>query len=112
MIFHVCCCGCFIIFLNLTTVMVKVMGKRIEEHSFSIEMKSKDAIRTLSFLEKEKGNVLFEGFLGKLKNISMVEGIMLEIEGKNGVIKLDITFQELEKYVFQQKKTGHGVETQ
>ena len=80
------------------------MGKRIEEHSFSIEMKSKDTVRTLSFLEKEKSNVFFEGFLGKLENISMVEDVMLEIEGKNGVIKLDITSQEIEKYNLLSKK--------
>ena len=80
------------------------MGKRIEEHSFSIEMKSKDTVRTLSFLEKEKSNVFFEGFLGKLENISMVEDVMLEIEGKNGVIKLDITSQEIEKHNLLSKK--------
>jgi len=87
------------------------MGKRIEEHSFSIEMKSKEAVRTLSFLEKEKGSVFFEGFLGKLKTISMVENVMLEIEGKNGVIKLDITSQELEKYILPSKRIEHRGET-
>jgi len=87
------------------------MGKRIEEHSFSIEMRSKDSVKTLSFMEKENGNVFFEGFLGKLKNISMVEDVMLEIEGKNGIIKLDITSQEIEKCVIT-KKNKIGGETQ
>jgi hypothetical protein len=88
------------------------MGKQIEAHSFSVEMKSKDAVKTLSFIEKENGNVLFEGFLGELKNILLVEGVMLEIEGKNGILKLDITSREIEKYALQKKKTGHAGETQ
>ena len=88
------------------------MAKRIKEHSFSVEMKSKDAVNTLSFIEKENGVVLFEGFLGKLENISLVEDVMLEIEGKNGVIKLDITSQEIEKYSLKKKKTDYEGETQ
>ena len=67
-------------------------------------MRSKDSVKTLSFMEKENGNVLFEGFLGKLKNISMVEDVMLEIEGKNGIIKLDITSQEIENCVSSKKR--------
>ena len=88
------------------------MVKRIKEHSFSVEMKSKDSVNTLSFIEKENGVVLFEGFLGKLENISLVEDVMLEIEGKNGVIKLDITAQEIEKYSVQKKRPEHEGETQ
>jgi hypothetical protein len=74
-----------------------MMSKKAEEHSFSIEMKSENCVRRMSFFDKENGHVFFEGFLGKLKNIVILEDVMLEIEGKNGVIKLDITRQEIEK---------------
>jgi hypothetical protein len=74
-----------------------MMGKKAEEHSFSIEMRSERCVRRMSFLDKENGCVFLEGFLGKLKSIVVVEDVMLEIEGKNGVLKLDITRQELEK---------------
>ena len=73
------------------------MGKKTEEHSFSIEMKSEHCVRKMSFFDKENGKVFFEGFLGKLENVAMVEGVMLEIEGRNGILKLDITQQEMEK---------------
>ena len=73
------------------------MGKKTEEHSFSIEMTSERCVNRLTFLDKENGHVFFQGFLGKLKNINVVEDVMLEIEGKNGVLKLDITRQQLEK---------------
>jgi len=71
-------------------------------------MKSERCVRRISFLDEENGTVFFEGFLGELKNVVMVEGVMLEIEGKNGVLKLDITQQEMEKYL--NSKKAHGGE--
>lgn len=73
------------------------MTRKVDEHSFSVEMKSEHFVRRMSFLDKENGQVFFEGFLGELRNISMVEDVMLEIEGTNGVLRLDITQQEIEK---------------
>ena len=73
------------------------MSKRAKEHSFSVEMKSERCVRKISFLDEENGHVFFEGFLGDLESIALVEGVMLEIEGRNGVLKLDITRQEIEK---------------
>lgn len=82
------------------------MGKKTEKHSFSIELKSEQYVRRMSFLDKETGTVFFEGFLGELKNVAMVEGVMLEIEGKNGVLKLDITQQEMKKTLAPTKANG------
>jgi len=73
------------------------MSKRAKEHSFSVEMKSERCVRKISFLDEENGHVFFEGFLGDLESIALVEGVMLEIEGRNGVLKLDITRHEIEK---------------
>jgi len=87
-----------------------MMDKRAKEHSFSIEMKSEHCVRRMSFLDEENNHVFFEGFLGELKNIAMVEGVMLEIEGKNGVLKLDITQQEMEKCLTPEKASEHGGE--
>jgi hypothetical protein len=83
-----------------------MMGKRTEEHSFSIEMKSEHCVRRMSFLDKEDFAVFFEGFLGELQNVAMVEGVMLEIEGRNGVLKLDITQREMEKCLNPKKADG------
>jgi hypothetical protein len=76
-----------------------MMGRRVEEHAFSVEMKSEHCVKKMSFFDKENGQVFFEGFLGDLKKVSMIEGVMLEIEGINGIIKLDITQQEMEKCI-------------
>ena len=86
------------------------MNKRVEEHSFSIEMKTEDAVKKMSFLDKENGQVFFEGCLGKLTNINMVEGIMLEIEGVNGILKLDITQKEIEASITPKKPVHVGGE--
>jgi len=82
------------------------MSKRTEKHSFSIEMKSERCVRRMSFHDKENGKVFFEAFLGELNNVAMVEGVMLEIEGRNGILKLDITKQEMEKCLSQKKANG------
>ena len=75
----------------------KQMRKRVEEHSFSVEMKTEGAVKRISFLDKENEQILFEGCLGKLTCINMVEGVMLEVEGANGTLKLDITQKEIEQ---------------
>ena len=88
------------------------MAKRIEEHSFSVEMKSEHCVRRMSFFDKENGKVFFEGFLGELTNVSVVEGLMLEIEGVNGVLRVDISQKEMESYLDEKKTAPHGVEKQ
>ena len=82
------------------------MGRRTEEHSFSIELKTEHCVRRMSYFDKQNGTVFFEGFLGELRNVAIVENVMLEIEGKNGVLKLDITQKEMEKCLTPQKANG------
>ena len=42
-------------------------------------------------------NVLIEGFLGDLEAVDLVEGAMLEIQGSNGTLKIDLKEEELNK---------------
>ena len=67
------------------------------EHSFSIEMKSKNHVRHISVSNESRDRVLFEGFLGSLQDLSMVEGKVLEIKGTNGVLRVDITEGDLRR---------------
>ena len=87
------------------------MDKRVEEHSFSIEMKSNHCVRRM-ILDQENGHVFFEGMLGELKNIAMIEGVMLEIEGNNGVLRLDITQHEMERCFAPKRANQQGGEQQ
>lgn len=75
------------------------MIKKVDEHSFSVEMKSENCVRRMSFLDNENDRVFFEGFLGELKNVSLVEDLMLEISGVNGILRIDISKEEMEKFL-------------
>jgi hypothetical protein len=75
------------------------MINKVDEHSFSVEMKSEHCVRRMSFLDKENGQVFFEGFLGELQNVTLVEDLMLEIIGVNGILRVDISKEEMEKFL-------------
>ena len=65
------------------------------EHSFSIEVKSKKYVRNISISDEDYNRVFFEGFLGELKELSHVEGRMLEIKCTHGVLRIDLNEEEL-----------------
>lgn len=64
-------------------------------HTFSIEMVSKDHMTKVSVCNEPKKEVIFEGELGEIANIELVEGLMLQITGDNGILRIDITEGEL-----------------
>lgn len=66
------------------------------EHSFSIEMDSKNHLSHLSLTEKKEG-VLIKGKLGELKEINHEEGLMVEIMGDHGTLRIDLTKDELDQ---------------
>lgn len=76
---------------------MKDLGNKAEQHAFSVEMRSKKYVKHISLSDKGSEHVLLEGFLGQLKDISLIENIMLEINGANGVLRIDITKDELNR---------------
>ncbi len=44
-------------------------------------------------------NVLFEGNLGKVLDLSMADHSVLEVRGENGVLRVDLTIDELDRLV-------------
>lgn len=66
------------------------------KHSFSIELAAKDHVHKISLSNSPNG-VIFEGELGELVQVELVEGIMLQITGVNGTFRIDITGDELDK---------------
>lgn len=69
------------------------------EHTFSIEMKSKRHVKNISISNEARDRVLFEGNLGKLLNISLVEGDVLELIGVNGVLRINLTKEQLQETI-------------
>ena len=69
------------------------MGGR--EHSFSIEIKSKDNIKTFSISNDAHSGVFLEGYLGGIEKLDIVEGMMLEIKGTKGTLRIDLDEREI-----------------
>ncbi len=66
------------------------------EHTFSVEMRSKLYVKTVSISDEAQCGVLFEGNLGELVDISFVEGDVLELIGANGVLRINLTSEQLQ----------------
>ena len=62
---------------------------------FTIDLKSRDHLKSLAIPHDRTGNVLIIGALGTLKTIGLTEDSLLEVDGENGFLRLDISRQEL-----------------
>jgi len=71
------------------------MTDRGREHAFSIELKSRQHLRSLKLGDENHEQIFIEGFLGELSDLKLVEESMLEVTGANGILRLDITQEEL-----------------
>jgi len=54
-------------------------------------MRSKTHVRSISISDEAHDRVLFEGDLGRLLEVSVIEGSSLEVIGANGVLRLEIS---------------------
>ncbi len=73
------------------------------EHAFSVEIRSKEYVRHMSMSNVSHDRVLFEGYLGELIGLSMIEGAVLEIRGANGVLRIDMSEDELKRMLSPKK---------
>jgi hypothetical protein len=64
---------------------------------FSIEMKSKEYVKSISISDEDRDRVLFEGDLGELRELTLSEGDVLEFIGVNGILRIGITEEQLRK---------------
>ena len=63
--------------------------------SFSVEIKSKSHVKTISLSDEAHERVLFEGDLGELQELSLVEGDVLEFMGVNGILRINVAEEQL-----------------
>ena len=71
------------------------MTHRLEEHSFSIEMDSRDSLSNVSLSDKPIEGVLIQGELGGLVELTLLEDVTLEVRGVKGTLRLDISREEI-----------------
>ncbi|TFH23536.1 hypothetical protein E4G67_02980 [Candidatus Bathyarchaeota archaeon] len=71
------------------------MEKTNGESSFSIELKAKEYIKTINLTNGTSESVLVEGTIGQLQYAQFVEGIMLEVVGKKGTLRIDLSPEQI-----------------
>jgi len=68
-----------------------------KERVFTIELKSKRNLKNLTLTNDGNDTVLLEGSIGELIQATFTEGIILEVIGKNGVLRIDLAVDEIKK---------------
>jgi hypothetical protein len=68
---------------------------RNKERSFCIELKSKTHLKNIAMTNASSEGVLIEGMLGVLQQVRFAEGIILEVVGSNGILRIDIREDEI-----------------
>ncbi len=72
-------------------------GKTAKERSFSIQLKSKADLKNVTLSSNFNESVQVEGTIGELHHSEFVEGVILEIVGEKGILRIDIAENELNK---------------
>jgi hypothetical protein len=68
-----------------------------EERFFSLELRSKDAVRVVTLGNGDGDRVTIEGTVGSLKHVEFVEDSILELVGTAGTLRVDLAKEELMK---------------
>ena len=68
-----------------------------EDRVFSVELKSKRDLKNVTLTNGSSDSVLVEGTIGELVQATFAEGMILEVVGKNGVLRIDLGKDEIKK---------------
>ncbi|MFW9931709.1 MAG: hypothetical protein ACFFDR_03560 [Candidatus Thorarchaeota archaeon] len=66
-------------------------GKR----NFSIELSSKQYLWAMNLTSSSGSEVSIEGSIGELVHATILEGIVLQVTGKEGTLRLDLGIDEI-----------------
>jgi hypothetical protein len=80
------------------------MTPKVSEHSFSIEMDSRDSLSNISLSDKTAEGVLVQGELGDLVDLDLIEDVTLEVKGDKGTLRLDLSREEINRLLRIRKK--------
>ena len=62
---------------------------------FSVDLESKSSVKSFSLSDVDPDRVLFEGDIGKITELSIIDARSLEIIGEKGVLRVDIDVDKL-----------------
>jgi hypothetical protein len=78
------------------------------EHYFSVDLKSKRYLGKIMVSDDTRERVLFEGSLGETVELGLMEGDVLEIEGKNGILRVSVSSAQLEQILTEDGQGKRG----
>jgi hypothetical protein len=64
-------------------------------------MGSRESVKKIKVSDDRNDGVVFEGILGKLRRMGVVDGALLEIEGTDAVLRIDLTEDEIRRHLFK-----------
>jgi len=74
-----------------------------KERVFSVELKSKRNLKNVTLTNGSSDSVLVEGTIGELVQATFAEGIILEVVGKKGILRIDLGEDEIKKTTDQNR---------
>jgi hypothetical protein len=80
-------------------------SRKEKERSFSVELKSRAYLSNLTLADSSQENVLVEGTLGRLQRASVTDGVVMQVIGDKGVLRISLTKDEI-----MEEGKGNGVE--
>ncbi len=66
-----------------------------KERFFSVELKSKVSLKNVTMTNGGHEKVLVEGTIGNLQQAGFTEGLVLEVVGDMGVLRINLTPDEI-----------------
>jgi hypothetical protein len=73
------------------------MTETAKERFFSVELKSKVNLKNVTMTNSDLENVLIEGNIGSLQHAVFIEGVVLEVVGDKGVVRVNLTPDEIKQ---------------
>ena len=80
------------------------MEETDKERFFSVELKSKVNLKNVTVRDSSQENVLVEGTLGKLQHAEFADGVVLEVFGDKGVLRVNLTIDDIKKREKKEKE--------
>jgi hypothetical protein len=82
------------------------MKRKFEENErfFSVELKSGLSLKNVTLSNEGQQNVLIEGSIGGLQRAEFSEGIILEVVGDKGVLRINLALDEINQKENQEKE--------
>ena len=77
-----------------------------KERVFSVELKSKRNLKNVTLTNGSSDSVLVEGTIGELVQAKFAEGVILEVVGKEGILRVDLGEDEIKKISKQNGSEG------